>query len=448
MQSAELSPAQWKKLGQLVTPKLSKYILHQPTPKQTAFLLLDCEEAFYGGAAGGGKSDALLMAALQYVDVPGYSAILFRKSYADLSLPGALMDRAHDWLGGTDAKWNGETKTWSFPSTATLVFGYMENEKDKYRYKSAEFQFVGWDELTQFFITQYVYMFSRLRRLAGSNIPLRVRSASNPGDIGHEFVKQRFMVEGREHGRIFIPAKLSDNKHLDQIEYEKSLMNLDPITRAQLLRGDWTARQAGGIFKREKFKMIDARPVGLKLIRYWDKAATAPDPTDKNDPDYTVGVLMGRDEDGRFVICDVRRKRGAPAETEALVLQTARVDGQAVPIVQEQEPGSAGIEAIDHFSRKVLVGFTFHGDRVTGDDNGAIRCGPFSSQVDAGNVSLVRGPWNSDFLDECEAYPVGHDDQVKAAAGAFTKLVGFEPASSGMAAVSVGASEYQNESRY
>ena len=71
-------------------------------------------EAFYGGAAGGGKSIALLMAALQYVDVPGYAAIIFRRSYADLSLPGALMDRAHEWLGSTDAVWHEQIKTWVF----------------------------------------------------------------------------------------------------------------------------------------------------------------------------------------------------------------------------------------------------------------------------------------------------------------------------------------------
>ena len=121
--------------------------------------MLDTEEAFYGGAAGGGKSDCLLMAALQYVDIPDYAAILFRKTYADLTLPGALMDRARDWLSGTDARWKDEEKTWLFPSGASITFGYLENEQDKFRYKSAEFQFCGFDELTQFSETQYTYLF-------------------------------------------------------------------------------------------------------------------------------------------------------------------------------------------------------------------------------------------------------------------------------------------------
>ena len=112
------------------TVGMNPFIPHEPTVKQRQFLALSGEEAFYGGAAGGGKSDALLMAALQYVEEPGYSAILFRRTYADLALPGALMDRAAEWLAHTDAKWEGTRKAWTFPSGAMLVFGYLDNERD------------------------------------------------------------------------------------------------------------------------------------------------------------------------------------------------------------------------------------------------------------------------------------------------------------------------------
>ena len=115
----------------LVTPRTTKYIPQAATPKQSAFLLLPHLEALYGGQAGGGKSSALLMAALQYVDVPGYAALLLRRTYADLSLPGALMDRAADWLQPTDAHWNDTAKTWTFPSGATVTFGYLETERNK-----------------------------------------------------------------------------------------------------------------------------------------------------------------------------------------------------------------------------------------------------------------------------------------------------------------------------
>jgi len=94
---------------------VTSWIPHTPTPKQQQFLDCGAREAFYGGAAGGGKSDALLMAALAYVDHPGYAAIIFRRSFSDLSLPGALMDRSHDWLGATGAVWNAHEHAWSFP---------------------------------------------------------------------------------------------------------------------------------------------------------------------------------------------------------------------------------------------------------------------------------------------------------------------------------------------
>ena len=199
-----------------MTPKLTQFIPHQPTAKQAAFLWLPNREALFGGAAGGGKSDALLMAALQYVDIPNYAALLLRRTYADLALPGAIMDRAEQWLTGTNARWNQQEKTWYFPSGSTLTFGYLQHEKDKYRYQSSEFQFIGFDELTQFTETMYTYLFSRLRRLENSNVPLRMRGATNPGGIGHAWVHERFVVSAKT-GRIFIPAKLADNPYLDQV---------------------------------------------------------------------------------------------------------------------------------------------------------------------------------------------------------------------------------------
>jgi hypothetical protein len=209
-------------------------------------LLLPHLEAFYGGEPGGGKSDALLMGALQYVDVPGYAAILFRRTYTDLSLPEALMSRAHEWLRGTDARWRETTKTWTFPSGASMSFGYLENEKDKYRYQSAAFQYVAFDEVSQFYETQYTYLFSRLRRLEGSTIPLRMRSASNPPTTSEgQWVKDRF-ITNRPRDVIFIPAGLDDNPHIDKEAYLSSLDHLDEITRKALF--DWFASVEGLVF--------------------------------------------------------------------------------------------------------------------------------------------------------------------------------------------------------
>jgi len=396
------------------------YIPHKPTPKQAEFLLLNCKEALYGGAAGGGKSDALLMAALQYVMIPHYSAILFRRTYADLALPGALMDRSMEWLGGTDAHFDTQKHLWTFPSGATLAFGNMERERDKFRYQSAEFQFVGFDELTQFYETQYRYMFSRMRRLEGSYVPLRMRGASNPGNIGHDWVKQRFLIEGEAHRRVFIPAKLNENPYLDRENYIKALYELDPITRRQYLEGDWSARHGGSIFKREYFKdkILDNPPAIKNLIRFWDRASTVP--KNQSDPDYTVGLKLGELE-GQYYILHVVRFRGTPKQNEDTILATAQEDGYPAPIRMEQEPGSSGVDTIDHYARQVLKGYNFKGVRTTGDKSE--RAAPVATVAEQGNLFLIKSPLTSTIIDELEAFPLGsHDDIVDALSGAYEQL--------------------------
>ncbi len=156
-------------------------------------MALDTPEGLYGGAAGGGKSDALLMDALQYVDVPSYAALLVRKTYRDLALPGAIMDRALSWLRPAGIPWSQGDHRFTFPSGASLTFGYLNTPADRYRYQSAEFQYVGVDELTQFTEDAYTYLLTRLRRRVGSDVPIRARAGTNPGNIGHEWVRARFI---------------------------------------------------------------------------------------------------------------------------------------------------------------------------------------------------------------------------------------------------------------
>lgn len=413
-----------------LTPKITKYSPHQPYPKQLAFLLLECREAFYGGAAGGGKSDALLMAALQYVDVPGYAAILFRKSYADLTLPGALMTRAAEWLqpyvDSGEVHWNDKTKTYLFHcpggGEATLSFGFLDNVNDKYKYQGAEFQFVGFDEVTQIVESNYRYLFSRLRRLKGTKVPLRVRGASNPGGIGHEWVKRRFLIEGPSKGRVFIPANMKDNLALDVEEYNASLDQLDPITREQLKNGDWEVKTEGSIFHRDWFGTFlpDDLPTYRRKIRWWDMAAT--EASDRNkDPDYTVGFLLSEDK-GNYYIEDIQRVRKRPAECEKLMRQIAEADGTDVFIRMEQEPGSSGVITVDHFARTVFAGFSFQGVRSTGSK--ALRAAPASSAAEQHRVFIRKNAvWVGDFFDELEVFPFGeHDDQVDGFSGSFNAV--------------------------
>lgn len=248
------------KRAQLARTSSATFIPQEPTGKQREFLDLDCLEALYGGAAGGGKSSALLMAALRYVHVPGYAALVLRRTYADLALPGAIMDRSHDWLAGK-AEWNDRDKRWTFPSGATLTFGYLETDRDKFRYQGAELQFIGVDELTQWPEAPYRYLLSRLRRLAGSDVPLRARAASNPGGLGHRWVRDRF-VTSSDPQRRFVAANLRDNPYLDAAEYERALDQLDAATRRQLRDGVWEQDTGGLVYAGfdELRNVIDAAP--------------------------------------------------------------------------------------------------------------------------------------------------------------------------------------------
>lgn len=419
----------WEKIKAYLEPKRSEYWVEEPSLTQKVFLKSMNKEVLFGGAAGGGKSSALIMAALQYVDVPGYSAILFRRTYADLALPGALMDRFRDWIMQfDDVHWNANQYTATFPSGARVTFGYLNNVNDYLRYKGSEFQFIGMDEVTEIRESDYRYMFSRLRRPASgplSQVPLRMRAATNPAP---NWVRQRFLVEGEKTGRIFIPSKLTDNPGIDPESYRAVLQELDPVERNRLEFGDWWATTLGSMFDRNNIEVVEPTEIpslgkDTKIVRFWDLAGTEPTPSNP-DPDWTVGCLAAFDN-GTFYILDVRRMRAKGDKIEKFIRATADEDGPEVPIIMEQEPGSSGKNLIDQYARYVLPGYNFTGHRATGDK--VTRARPLAAAVANGNVKIVRAEWNTDFIDELSAFPEArvHDDQVDATTHAFNFCAGL-----------------------
>jgi predicted phage terminase large subunit-like protein len=429
-------------------PARLRFCPHTPAPKQEAFLLLWQLEALYGGAAGGGKSVALLMAALQYCDVPGYAALLLRPSRPEFSLPGGLIELSHQWLASSKASWSGELHRWRFPGPgkagaggAILDFGYLNDPNDANRYAGSSYSFLGFDELVRFSEQQYRLMFRALRQPAPATaaalpaardgttlaqVPVRVRATSNPGDSGHAWVKSHFVDPAtREPGALFLPSQISDNPYLDRDNYLRSLAHLPGATRERLLHGDWEIPDDGELFQRAWLQIIERHqlPAGLEAVRYWDLAASEPSPTNP-DPDYTVGLRLEHNEqEGSFYITDLIRVRKAPGAIERLVATTAQTDGRDVHIYIEEQPGAAGKMLTHRYTRHVLKGYSVRADRPSGAKD--VRAQPVAAAAQNGVLKLLPLRNRNDLLDELAAFPNGaHDDCVDALAGAYNALNG------------------------
>jgi predicted phage terminase large subunit-like protein len=379
------------------------------------------------------NSDALLMDALLYADRPDYSGLLLRRTFAELALPGALMDRATEWLLGKGCKWDSETHTWRFPSGATLTFGHMETTGARSRYQSTEFSYIGVDEAVLMREADYLFLFSRLRRRAGSTIPGRMRSATNPPTLeapGSDWYERRFSPDAPRSERPFVKSRLWDNPHIDQPDYESKLNRLDVVTRARLLYGNWKIRAAGKMFNRAWFRVTETVPrIGFRRqVRWWDMAATErPDEamvlmTGKKprDPDWTVGLLLAQDHEDHCYVVDVVRGQWAPGAVEDVIVSTAILDGRDVSIRWGEEPGSAG-KIVSAALRRRLRGYDAQGIKETG--NKEVRARAVSAAAFHRELSIVPGPWTDAFWGDLETFPGGaHDDHVDALSGAYSQL--------------------------
>ncbi len=235
-------------------------IIWTPQPKQLMFQQRPEYEALYGGAAGGGKSDALLTEALRQVHIPHYRGIILRKTYPQLS---ELIDRSRDIYKAAfpKARYYATEHFWQFPSGAKIYFGSMQHTKDRVNYQGKRYDFVAFDELTHFTWEEYSYMFSR-NRPSGAGTRVYIRATTNPGGVGHGWVKDRFITAAppmtpitetvsvidpngntikMERKRIFVPSTVFDNSELikNNPDYLANLAMLPEAERNALLYGSW-----------------------------------------------------------------------------------------------------------------------------------------------------------------------------------------------------------------
>lgn len=182
--------------------------------------------------------------------------------------------------------------------------------------------------------------------------------------------------------------------------------------------GQEPAPPEGNIFKPDKIEIVDGVPAGTRFIRGWDFAATVPEPG--KDPDWTVGGKLGVTPSGRFIIADVVRMRGGPDDVRETLKNTADRDGAGVRVRIPQDPGQAGKAQVSDLV-KLLAGKTVTALPVTGDK--ITRAEPFASQVNVGNVMMVKAEWNDALVSEMRVFPNGtHDDQIDALSDAFGEL--------------------------
>lgn len=236
-------------------------VIWTPQPRQAKFMARGEFEAFYGGAAGGGKSDALLAEALRQINKPQYVGIIFRKTYPELR---ELIQRSSYLYKRAvrGAKYNNTEHVWNFPTGAKIYFGNISYDF-KNKYQGQHFDFIGFDELTHFTYDEYMYLFSR-NRPSAPGMRNYIRATGNPGGIGHGWVKDRFITAGppektmiqdveietptgevfrRKRSRIFIPSSVFENKILmeNNPDYVATLAMLPEAQKKALLYGDWNS---------------------------------------------------------------------------------------------------------------------------------------------------------------------------------------------------------------
>lgn len=226
------------------------------------------DEALYGGAAGGGKSDAIVAEALRQVHIPHYKGLILRKTYPQLA---ELVDKTLNYYTRAfpRAKYNSSTHCWTFPSGAKIYFGSMQHTKDRLRYQGQAYDYIAFDELTHFTFDEYSYLFSR-NRPNGPGTRCYMRATANPGGVGHGWVKERFIIpappmttiwdtvkirfpDGREEerrkSRVYVPATVFDNPKMLQNDpdYITRLASMPEAEKQALLYGNWDTF-AGQVF--------------------------------------------------------------------------------------------------------------------------------------------------------------------------------------------------------
>lgn len=450
-------------------------ILKPQEGPQTAFMATPAQICVYGGAAGGGKSFGLLLSALRYKNVPGFGCTIFRRNFNQIFSQGGLWDESLKIYSGIrGAQPQMSLGRWKFCNkdgqiVSTVKFAHIERDDELSKWQGSQICEIGFDELTHFSEKAFFYMLSRNRSSCG--VTPFVRATCNPDadswvakfiewwidqetgypipersgkirwfirrdEILHwantkEELWERFNLttdEEKEEPRsvTFIMSRLQDNKELLKVnpQYMANLKALSVIERERLLHGNWKIKAAAGLFfKRTQLgDILERIPEDVvRWVRCWDLAAT--EKTDKGDPAYTAGVLIGKRKNGRYIVADVINKQMAASDVRQTIKLTAQADKakyKRVRIRLPKDPGQAGKEQAESYI-KFLAGFDVTAVAESGSKES--RAEPMAAQWQAGNFDILAGPWNEEYLQQLENFPDSmFKDMVDASANGFAEI--------------------------
>ena len=450
------------------TPKPN--ILGPQAGPQTMFMASSADIVIYGGAAGGGKTYALLLEALRHKDVKGFGGVIFRKNFTQITAEGGLWDASNKIFSQVPDAHSRKTPKyhWRFYSGAKLHFAHLDREEDLQAWQGTEIAYLGFDELTHFTKHQFLYMLSRNRSTCGvkpyvrctcnpdsdswvaefiswwidqdTGYPIRERSGivrymsvlNNVirwGDSPEELEKEYNIPSTDCKSVTFIASRLEDNKILMQSDpsYLSNLKAMTEVDMERLLYGNWKIKaQAGRFFKRTQIPvdgyLTQIPDDVLYWCRAWDLAAT--DEDENGDADYTAGVLIGRRKNGRFIVADVINQQIKAGDVEKLIQMTAISDrnkyGYNYRVRLPQDPGAAGKIVAKQYLNN-LSGFDVKKESVSGSKQ--LRATPFAAQWQNGFIDILVAPWNEDYFSQLESFPESkHDDMVDASSDAFNEL--------------------------
>lgn len=435
----------------------------RPQPgKQEIFLASPADIAIYGGAAGGGKTYALLLENARHSRNSEFGSIIFRRNSTQIMNEGGLWDTAiqiYTRMGGEPIQ--SPRPMIKFKSGAKITFAHLQYEKNVYDYQGSQIPLICFDELTHFTEFQFFYMLSRNRSTCG--VTPYIRATCNPdseswvrkfldwwiddngfpdenrcgviryffkldgetiwADSAEELMQQYKLTRSEIKSVTFVSSSIYDNKILLEAnpQYLGSLKALSTVEQGRLLHGNWNIRPSAGLyFKSDRIRIVDTIPDKIvSIARAWDLAGTEIT-VENTDPDRTAGVLMARMVNGQFIVLDVRHGAYEANDVRKLVQSTSAQDRamyQSNTVLLPQDPGQAGKEQAKSYT-KMLSGFYVKTKPVTGSK--ITRAEPFSSQWQGGNVYLLRGDWNEKYLRELEGFPdLAHDDMVDASSDAF-----------------------------